>query len=83
MRFGSRDGIADRAAAAKDQDLWKEGSVDEAGHPDNHPVTGEYVAAVARVRRAGRTIAVVDIDVLDEKQALVAIGRGTYLPQHV
>ena len=47
------------------------------------PAVGAFLTAVARVRRAGRTIAVVDIDVFDEKQALVAIGRGTYLPQHV
>jgi acyl-coenzyme A thioesterase PaaI-like protein len=33
---------------------------------------------VARVRRAGKTVAVVDIDVLDDQQRLVAVGRGTY-----
>ena len=32
----------------------------------------------ARVRRAGRTIAVVDIDVEDDDGRLIAIGRGTY-----
>lgn len=46
------------------------------------PAIGDALTAVARVRRAGRTIAVVDIDVLDEKGVLVAIGRGTYFPQH-
>ena len=29
--------------------------MDEAGHPDNPAVTGEYVAAVARVRRVLRS----------------------------
>src|ERR1700704_6204433 len=33
--------------------------------------------AQARVRRAGRTVGVVDIDVLDDQDRLVAIGRGT------
>lgn len=32
----------------------------------------------ACVRRSGRTVAVVDIDVLDDKGALVAIGRAVY-----
>ncbi len=32
----------------------------------------------AAVRRSGRTVAVVDIDVLDDKGTLVAIGRGVY-----
>jgi acyl-coenzyme A thioesterase PaaI-like protein len=32
----------------------------------------------ATVRRAGRTVGVVDVDVMDEKGALVAIGRATY-----
>lgn len=44
------------------------------------PAFGEAVTAVARVRRHGRTIAVIDIDVSDEKGSLVAIGRGTYAP---
>lgn len=30
--------------------------MDEGGHPDNPPVTGEYVAAVARVRRVLRSV---------------------------
>lgn len=42
------------------------------------PAIGNYLKAVAKVRRLGRTVAVVDIDVTDEKQALIAIGRGTY-----
>ena len=45
------------------------------------PAVGDALTATARVRRAGRSVAVVDIDVLDEKGALVAIGRGTYSPQ--
>lgn len=45
------------------------------------PAVGDAVTAVARVRRAGKTVAVVDIDVLDEQGALVALGRGTYFPQ--
>ncbi|MGI9412004.1 MAG: PaaI family thioesterase [Hyphomicrobiaceae bacterium] len=44
------------------------------------PAVGDAVTAVARVRRRGRSAAVIDIDVLDEKDALVAIGRGTYVP---
>lgn len=34
--------------------------------------------AHARVRRAGRTIAVVDIDVEEQGGKLIAVGRGTY-----
>ena len=45
------------------------------------PAVGDALTATARVRRAGKSIAVVDIDVLDEKNSLVAIGRGTYSPQ--
>ena len=45
------------------------------------PAVGDSLTATARVRRAGKTVAVVDIDVSDEKGALVAIGRGTYFPQ--
>lgn len=42
------------------------------------PAVGDYLTAIARVRRAGRTAAIVDIDLLNEKNVLVAIGRGTY-----
>ena len=42
------------------------------------PAVGDALTGTARVRRAGRTVAIVDIDVFDEKGALVAIGRGTY-----
>jgi len=42
------------------------------------PALGESLTAVARVRRASRTLAVVDIEVSDDKGNLVALGRGTY-----
>lgn len=45
------------------------------------PAVGDSLKATARVRRSGKTVAVVDIDVVDEKGSLVAIGRGTYSPQ--
>ena len=45
------------------------------------PAVGALLSATARVRRAGRTVALVDVDVHDEKQSLVAVGRGTYSPQ--
>ncbi len=35
----------------------------------------------ARVRRAGKTVAVIDIDVFDDQDRLVAVGRGTYSGQ--
>ena len=42
------------------------------------PATGAMLRAVASVRRAGRTVGVVDIDVTDPEGRLVAIGRGCY-----
>ncbi len=42
------------------------------------PATGDSLAATAWVRRAGRTVGVVDIDVHDEEGRLVAVGRGCY-----
>ncbi len=45
------------------------------------PAVGDALTGTARVRRAGRTVAIVDIDVVDEKGSLVAIGRGTYSSQ--
>lgn len=45
------------------------------------PAIGSSLSATARVRRAGRTVALVDVDVHDEGQALVAVGRGTYSGQ--
>ncbi len=44
------------------------------------PAVGDFLEATARVRRQGRTVAVVDIDVFDPSYALVAVGRGTYSP---
>ncbi|NKB60088.1 MAG: hotdog fold thioesterase [Alphaproteobacteria bacterium] len=45
------------------------------------PASNTELIATAQVRRAGRSIAVVDIDVHDEAGKLVAVGRGTYVPQ--
>jgi len=42
------------------------------------PAVGGSLTAVARVRRTGRTVSVVDIDVMNEQDQLVAMGRGTY-----
>ena len=42
------------------------------------PATGSELRARATVRRAGRTVGVVDIDVHDTEQRLVAVGRGCY-----
>ena len=45
------------------------------------PAVGDALTATARARRMGRSVAIADIDVFDEKDALVAIGRGTYVPK--
>lgn len=42
------------------------------------PATTATLTATARVRRAGRTVGVVDIDVEDSEGRLVAVGRGCY-----
>ena len=42
------------------------------------PATGPHLDAVAVVRRAGRTLGVADVDVLDENGRLVAAGRGSF-----
>jgi uncharacterized protein (TIGR00369 family) len=42
------------------------------------PATKTDLIAHARVRRAGRTIGVVDVDVLDDDGRLIALGRGCY-----
>lgn len=42
------------------------------------PSVGGALVATARVRRAGRSIGVVDVDVLDTDEKLVATGRGCY-----
>lgn len=44
------------------------------------PAIGAHLDATATVRRAGKTVAVVDIDVFNPDGKLVAIGRGTYSP---
>jgi len=45
------------------------------------PATGDSLLGIARVRRAGKTAAVIDVDVTDEQGRLVAVGRGTYSSQ--
>ena len=45
------------------------------------PAMTPRLTATATVRRAGRTVAVVDIDVEDGEGRLVAIGRGCYAAQ--
>ena len=42
------------------------------------PAFDTGLTAVARVRRSGKSVGVVDVDVLDDKHNLVAIGRATY-----
>ena len=42
------------------------------------PAMNTSLTATARVRRAGRTVGLVDIDVTDDEARLVAVGRGTY-----
>ena len=42
------------------------------------PATNTALTAIARLRRAGRTVGVVDIDVTDDQQRLIAVGRGCY-----
>ncbi len=42
------------------------------------PAANTDLLALARVRRAGRTIGVVDIDVTDSSGRLIALGRGCY-----
>jgi len=42
------------------------------------PALGAHLTATACVRRAGRTIGVVDVEVTDDKGKLIALGRGCY-----
>ena len=42
------------------------------------PAIKTDLIAVARVRRIGRSVGTADVDVTDEKGALLAIGRATY-----
>lgn len=44
------------------------------------PSVGDYLDATAIVRRAGKSTAVIDIDVFAPDGKLVAVGRGTYSP---
>lgn len=45
------------------------------------PAIADALLGVGRVRRAGRTVAVIDIDVMDDQGRVVALGRGTYSSQ--
>ena len=42
------------------------------------PAFTRVLIAKATVRRAGRTVGVVDVDVTDDTGQLLAVGRGTY-----
>ena len=42
------------------------------------PAVNTALTAIARVRRNGRSVGVVDVDIYDDRQGLVAIGRATY-----
>ena len=42
------------------------------------PVIDTDLTAVARVRRAGRTVAVADVDIYNDGGKLIATGRGTF-----
>jgi uncharacterized protein (TIGR00369 family) len=42
------------------------------------PAVDTALIAVSRVRRAGKSVGIADVDVFDEKGALLAVGRGTY-----
>jgi uncharacterized protein (TIGR00369 family) len=42
------------------------------------PAINTKLTLVGRVRRAGKTVGVVDVDVYNDEQALVAIGRANY-----
>ncbi len=45
------------------------------------PAINTDLIGVATVRRMGRAMAVVDVDVTSEEGALLAVGRATYLPK--
>ncbi len=42
------------------------------------PSTGSFLLGKAQVRRVGRSVGVVDVDVLDAEGRLTAIGRGCF-----
>lgn len=45
------------------------------------PAIGTDLRVVAQVRKAGRTVGVVDVDVTDDAGRLVALGRASYAVQ--
>ncbi len=45
------------------------------------PAFNTVLTATAKVRRAGRTVGVVDVDIFDDKGRLLAVGRGCYSMQ--
>ena len=42
------------------------------------PAVNTDLVATAVVRRAGKAVGVVDVDVVDNESRLVAVGRGTF-----
>jgi len=42
------------------------------------PAIKTSLTAIAQVRRVGRTVGVVDVDVVNDEGKLVAVGRGTF-----
>ncbi len=42
------------------------------------PAINTSLRAVASVRRVGRTVGIADVDVFDDSDRLVAVGRGTF-----
>jgi uncharacterized protein (TIGR00369 family) len=42
------------------------------------PAIKTELSATARVRRRGQSVGIVDVDVMNENEALVAVGRATY-----
>lgn len=42
------------------------------------PSTGSYLVGKALIRRVGRTVGVVDVDVYDDQGRLTAVGRGCF-----
>jgi len=42
------------------------------------PASGAHLLGKALVRRVGRSVGVVDVDVLNERERLVAVGRGCF-----
>ena len=42
------------------------------------PAINTDLQAIATVRRVGRLVGIVDVDVFDDKEKLLAVGRGTF-----